>query len=248
MYLFISKIVFAVSIFSLTLITGLIPLKIVKHNARLLSVSDAFARGIFLSTALLHLLPDAATKFCNTLICGSYPLAYLICITTFILLLIMERGIYICGKIHFSNSNVIAPTFLVLLLTTHSLIEGAAVGINISFLEAAAIFLAVLAHKGSESFALSVNLHRFGMTAKTIRQVIIGFSLMTPLGIFIASSTWINNSIDILGPSFSAIAAGTFLYLGTEHIVEDKKSFEKPEEVIALILGITVMALVAVWV
>ena len=71
---------------------------------------------------------------------------------------------------------------------------------------------------------------------------------MTPLGIFIASSALANSSINVLGSSFSAIAAGTFLYLGTEHLVEDKKSFEKPEEVIAMILGIALMALVAIWV
>ena len=248
MYLLISKIIFAASIFFLTLVTGLIPLRIAKHNTRFLCISDAFASGIFLSTALLHLLPDAVGKFNNALTGNDYPVAYLICITTFILLLVMERGISIYGKVRFANNKFIAPTFLVLLLTIHSLVEGAAIGINTNFFEAAAIFLAVLAHKGSESFALSVNLHRFSIPQKAIKQVIIIFSLMTPLGIFIASSALTDSSTNILGSSFSAIAAGTFLYLGTEHLVEDKKSFEKPEEVIAMILGIALMALVAIWV
>lgn len=250
MYLLISKIIFATSIFLLTLVTGLLPLRIAKHNARFLDVCDAFASGIFLSTALLHLLPDAAEKF-NAIGGIDYPLAYLICISTFILLLIMERGIALYGEKHFSDHKIMAPIFLVILLSIHSLVEGAAIGINANFLETAAIFFAVLAHKGSESFALSMNLHHSGLATKIIKRVIMLFSMITPLGIFIASSVVYaseTTSGGLLDANFCAIAAGTFLYLGTEHLVEGKKSFEQFNEVIALILGVALMALVAIWV
>jgi zinc transporter ZupT len=250
MPLLISKIVFAATIFFLTLITGLIPLKIAKHNVRLLSLCDAFACGIFLGASQLHLLPDAVAKF-NEIYSYGYPLAYLISIITFIIMLIMERGIFIYGRVHFANTNVVAPVFLVLLLTIHSLIEGAAIGANTSFIEAAAIFFAVLAHKGSESFALATNLNRFGLLIKNIKQIIVPFSLMTPLGIFIGASIIdmsTINSGDLLVAALDAIAAGTFLYLGTDHLIAEKKSFERFSEVIALLFGVTLMAAVAIWV
>ncbi|MDR1057779.1 MAG: ZIP family metal transporter [Coxiellaceae bacterium] len=250
MHLLITKIVFATTIFFLTLITGFLPLKIIKHNISFLSLCDAFASGIFLSAALLHLLPDAVTKF-DMIYGGLYPFPYLICITTFALLLIMEHIITIYSRNHLTNNKAMVPVFLLTLLTIHSLIEGAAIGANTNILEAMAIFFAIIAHKGSESFALTVNLHRFAFSTKIIQQIIAGFSLMTPLGIFIASSivyASTTNSGGMLAAIFDAITAGTFLYLNIEQLVSGKKSFEKTSELIALALGITVMAIVAIWI
>lgn len=250
MYLLISKIIFAIGIFLLTITMGFLPLRIAKHNIRFLSLGDAFASGVFLSTALLHLLPDAVVKF-NIIYNNNYPLAYLICLTTCILLVIVERGIFIYSNKRITNNQIVVPIMLISLLSIHSLIEGAAVGLNTNLLEALTIFFAVFAHKGSEGFALAVNFHRFGITIKNIQQIIAIFSFITPLGIFIASYIIFiteTNCGNLLTAYFNAIAAGTFLYLGTEHLIESKKSFEKTSEIIALILGVGLMALVAIWV
>lgn len=250
MYLLLTKLFFAATILLLALVTGLIPLKIAKHSVNLLRLCNAFASGVFLSTSLLHMLPDAASKF-SDVYGNNYPLAYLICIITFLLLLIMERGITVYGKIHFTENKTIAPILLVLLLTIHSLIEGAAIGSNNNVLETITIFFAVLAHKGSESFALATSLYHFKLSIKNIKKIVWFFSLMTPIGIFIASfliylST--SSSNGFLEALFSSIAAGTFLYLGTEHLIEDNRSFEKFSELLALIFGVALMALVAVWI
>lgn len=250
MYLLTAKIVFASSIFLLTIITGFLPLRMVKQDIHLFGWCDAFASGVFLSTSLLHLLPDAAKKF-SASYDSDYPLAYLICVATCILLVIIERGIFIYNDRHLAGNKAVVPIFLVLLLSVHSLVEGAAIGTNTNLIEALTIFFAVFAHKGSESFALTVNLHRFGISIKNIRQIIASFSFITPLGIFIASYILYATATDsgsLLTAYFDAIAAGTFLYLGTEHLIESKKSFEKISEVIALICGVAMMALVAMWV
>ncbi|MBU0744009.1 MAG: ZIP family metal transporter [Gammaproteobacteria bacterium] len=75
------------------------------------------------------------------------------------------------------------------------------------------------------------------------------------MGIFIASymiEASASRSGELLSGMLNAVTAGTFLYLGTEHLTEhltkDKKSFEKIAEGISLIFGITLMALVAIWV
>jgi zinc transporter ZupT len=251
MCLIIFKTIAATSIFLLTLISGLLALKIAKNKIHLLYLGDAFASGIFLSAALLHLLPDADSGFHKILTNHSYPIAQLICVITFILLLIVERAILTYGKHHFSDKKTIAPFLLVLLLSVHSLVEGAAIGTGFSLAETSMIFFAVIAHKGSESFALAVNLHHYNLSTKNIQKIITIFSFITPLGVFLASFIMytLNTSAgSVLEATVNAITAGTFLYLGTEHMIEKTKPFENPIEILALILGITLMAAVAIWV
>ncbi|MEI8055714.1 MAG: ZIP family metal transporter [bacterium] len=114
------KTIAATSIFLLTLTAGLLPLKVAKNKNHLLYLGDAFASGIFLSTALLHLLPDADKGFHQVLTNNTYPIAPLICSATFISLLIMERTVLTYG----------AP-FLLILLSIHSLVEGTAIGTSL---------------------------------------------------------------------------------------------------------------------
>ena len=250
MYLIIFKAIAATSIFLLTITAGLLPLKIIKTKTSLLYLGDAFASGVFLSAALLHLLPEADKGFQQILTNHTYPIAQLICVITFILLSIMERSVLTYGKHHFSDSKTIAPFLLVLLLSVHSLVEGAAIGTGFSLAETSMIFFAVIAHKGSESFALAVNLNRYSLSTKNIQKIITIFSFITPLGIFVASLIMYvlqTRAGSALGATLNAITAGTFLYLGTEHMVEKTKSFESPIEILALLLGITLMALVAIW-
>lgn len=251
MYLILLKVVAATSIFLLTLAAGLLPLKIAKDKAQFLYLGDVFASGVFISAALLHLLPEADNGFRHILSDNGYPLAQLICIATFVLLLIMERSVITYGKHHFSGSKITAPFLLVLLLSIHSLIEGAAIGASINLAETSMIFFAVIAHKASESFALAVNLDHYNISTKNIQLIMAVFSFITPLGIFIASLILYalqTDSGNTLGAVFNAIMAGTFLYLGAEHIIEDTTSFEKPAGILALIFGITLMAIVAIWV
>lgn len=250
MYLIIFKTIAAVSIFLLTLIAGLLPMKIAKNKAHLLCLGDAFASGVFLSAALLHLLPEAENGF-RVITNNTYPFAQFICIITFVVLLIMERGIFTLSKNHKVHNKIIAPLLLILLLTIHSLVEGAAIGTGNTFAETSMLFFAVIAHKGSESFALATNLHHHNLTTKNVQQIIAIFSFITPLGIFIASLVMYalqTNSGNTIGAIFNAIAAGTFLYLATEHLLKGTKFLENFYAIVTLILGIALMALVAIYI
>ena len=247
LHLFTLKIVAAIIIFFLTIFSGLLPIRFAKRHVHILCLGDAFASGVFLSAALLHLLPDATEGF--QALKYNYPLAQLILIATFIFLLILERGVAFYGKQH--NSNNITPWLLVLVLTIHSLVEGAAIGITCSTVSAAVIFFAIIAHKGSESFALATNLYRHLFSSRKITRILLLFSLMTPLGVLIASSIsgLLHTSSGCMSePIFDAIAAGTFLYIGTEHMVEGSETYEGIGQILALITGIALMAVVAIWV
>lgn len=247
----------AFSIFLLTLIPGLAQLRLVARYKHLLHLGDAFASGIFLSAALLHLLPDA--EACFTKIYGNgahYPWAQFFCICTFLLLLLMERGIVITSKYcsflnNGNNKNILMPYLLIIVLAVHSFVEGAAIGIGSSITAVSIIYLAVIVHKGSESLALFNNLYRYTIKPRRIGYLITAFSVVTPLGIMLAAMTTCKVNVAagaLLEAIFNSLAAGTFLYLGTVHIMECEQSFENLGEISALILGIAVMAAAAIWV
>lgn len=281
MILITFKLIAVVSIFLLTLCAGLIPLRFAIKRNQLFHLGDAFASGIFLSAALIHLLPDAEVVFHKIYGSDSYPLAELYCIITFVFLLVIEHGAAIYSKYRKSNhshnhdaqyspadsnnlalqqdmteqcgcgKNIFTPILLLLVLSIHSFVEGAAIGISPDFASALIIFIAVIVHKGSESLALASNLYRYALQLKHIGRLIILFSFMTPLGILLASlvnDTISGNTGLMLEAIFNAIAAGTFLYLGTVHIMKCEKSFENFNEIFALILGVILMSTVALWI
>lgn len=248
MSLTITKLIFAVAIFVIGFSSGLLPFKLIKQQARLLSLGDAFASGVFLSAGLIHMLPDATNGFHTILGQNSYPIAALICALVFVLLLLIERrALSFCKE---RMQRCATPYILALVLSIHSVIAGAALGMNASIAGALIIFLAIIAHKGSAGFALATNLHRYNLSASTITKVILIFALATPLGILVASGaeTILHANSGYLAEAiFNACAAGTFLYLGTVHTMIEPKALERYPEAIALVLGVAIMAVVAIW-
>jgi zinc transporter 1/2/3 len=250
MHIITLKTISATIIFLISLLMGLLQTKLVKNKSSLLCTCDSFASGVFMSVALLHLLPEADRGFTKNLTEMYYPIAQLLCLTVFIIFLIMERGLLSHDKhCNVNHHEHVTPLILIFFLSIHSLVEGVAIGTSISFAETIMIFFAVLAHKGSESFALATNLYNSGMLIKKIQNIILLFSFTTPLGIFMGSFLIFALHIDsnnIVGPVFNAIAAGTFLYLGTEHLIKCKKSLETFKEITPFIFGMAIMALVEI--
>lgn len=207
-----------------------------------LELGDAFASGIFLGAALFHMLPDAIYEFLQVSGNIHYPLAELFCACGFLLLLFFER---LSVK---TTSYVFA-----IIIVVHSLIEGAALGINTTLATAFIIFLAIIIHKGSESFALAVVLNRSGLTRFHILSIVVLFSFMTPLGIFIGTTTTLfleNNQKLLLTAGFNAFAAGTFLYMSTLHHINHHQRSHAGEgliEFVALVFGLAIMACLAWW-
>lgn len=245
------KFILAVSIFVLSLVTGLAPFRISSHSQLWIKVTGAFSSGIFIGAAMLHLLPSAVTSW-QRLVASSYPWIYLICIGTALLLTMIERSLPLKAHDHSNCSHPHTETSLCLLLLValHSLIEGAAIGLPNNRAESLIIFLAVLAHKGAESFAVGHKLKDLGMTSTVNHYLIILFSLITPAGIMLASSITSRlsgNYSNYLLTIFNAVTAGTFLYLGVEHLLEGDKEYRQRYELLGLGLALSVMALLAVY-
>ncbi|KNC51990.1 zinc transporter ZIP1 [Thecamonas trahens ATCC 50062] len=119
-------------------------------------------------------------------------------------------------------TSAIVPYLIALLLGIHSLIEGIALGVENSEARASMILLAVLCHKGLAAFSLGVALTRASVPLPRFFQVMIFFSLMTPVGGLLgalASASVADSLQSELADLILAFASGTFVYVGLVEIV-----------------------------
>lgn len=219
-------------------------------HSHTLGLAEAFAGGIFLGVALFHMLPDANKGFHEFLGQNSYPYANLLCAVGFMFLLGIENTIL---RFNQHRRNPI-PYLLAVVLSLHALVEGAALGVSATLANTILIFTAIIVHKGSESLALAAHLTRNLILPKQAMLVFLIFSAMTPLGILAGDFlTESSESIQhpLLGPIFNALAAGTFLYIATLHKIHHQhlhKDIGNFKEFIVMSIGLSSMALIAIWV
>ena len=217
------------------------------HLSETANVWEALASGIFLGAAFFHMLPESIRSFALVYPDVTYPIPELVAVGGFLLLLFLER---ISLTNHHARTKNYIPYILALTLTIHALSEGAALGLETAFAETAMLFIAIIAHKGSESFGLCVLLLRYQLPYRHILITLILFSLMTPLGIFMGELINSSGGTELISSLFTAFAAGTFLYISTLHHVHFHSHHEDAQgmlEFACLTAGVVMMGVVAVW-
>jgi zinc transporter ZupT len=249
----IYKLLAAVVIFFVGLITALYPLKKQAKQGHSHSVefAEAFASGIFLGVAFIHMLPHAIGEFSALYPGIDFPVAELICVSGFVLMMFLERLSTTTQR--FKTSSAMMPYILAAILFIHAFTEGAALGLGGSFAETFMLFIAVIAHKGSESFAFCVALIRYHLTHARILLLIGIFALMSPFGIGLGTT------VSLISHShfgklaviiFNAFAAGTFFYISTLHHVYFHQRNECStglQEFFYLLLGLVIMSVIGVF-
>ncbi|WP_242641513.1 ZIP family metal transporter [Candidatus Ichthyocystis sparus] len=212
------------------------------------SIAESLAVGVFLGSALMHMLADASRNFYK--LHYDYPIPFLMASLVFLLLLFLEH----IGREIYEQEGLTSRSLAVLavaMLSFHSLLAGAALGLSRSPSVMLLVFLAITAHKWAASFALSVQINKTSLELKS-RLFLFGiFSIMAPIGILFGSEVkYFTTPYPLLAPTFSSLAAGTFLYMGTLHGLEhgilvkkccDLKNFS------FVILGFFIMSIVAIW-
>lgn len=242
------KVFLAFTTLLVTLIAGWQPFK--KHVC---GGSDEFAKweslacGVFLGAGLLHLLGEAEEHF-NALSIH-YPLAAFIAALTFLLFLYLEH----LGRELYQQTG--KRTFFVWLavgmFSVHSLLEGAALGVSLELSVVMILFVAIIGHKWADSFAVAIYLRKSPLSEWTKKVSFWFFALMTPLGIlfgsFLSAHIIQNHIIESICTS---MAAGTFLYLGTLHGLEQGvmvKQCCNLKNYRYVILGFLIMAVIAIF-
>lgn len=247
--LFFYKTAGAVLIFFVSLTVLFFPFnkQNILKNSETLELGEALASGIFLGTAFFHMLPEAQHIFSLLYPQLTYPFPEFICIGGFLLMLFLERLALIRKK----SSLTSIPYILTIILIIHALVEGVAVGIA-TFSQAFILWIAILAHKLSESFALCFTMLRYQIAYRHIVFIIILFSFMTPLGIMAGSAGFLIKAEapykELLEACFNAFAAGTFIYISTLHHIQfhqHSKETQGIQEFLCLLFGIFIMAILA---
>lgn len=215
---------FALSALLMTLFAGYFPFK--KRLAQAeqehtdFPMGETLGTGVFLGAALLHMLPESQSLFMKQ---GyHYPFALLVTGIVFLLFLWFEH----LGKelYHHHDHHTTHPAFAIMawvMLSIHSFVLGTALGLSQDYSMQIMLFLAIIAHKWAESFAIAVQLNKSTLSPRTAITLFLSFAFMTPLGIgmgwYVGRDVSTHSFID---PLLMAISAGTFLYLGTLHGLE----------------------------
>lgn len=246
------KIMASIFIFIVAMLAGLLPLQVTHFHSGSRHFTDSITNGIFLGVAIFHMLPDAQAGF-TSLGFTDYPYALLLCFSGLIILQIVK---YITLYFNQASDNSrLNGIMILIILCIHSIIEGATLGINTTITNAFVIFIAIMAHKSCDSFALATTLKRYDLLPNYHLALIIVYALMTPLGIAIASSiiSVLSNKTGILvESSLNAVAAGTFIYIGAlDAIIQQfrvKSLKQNFFDFCALTAGMGLMGLLAVWI
>lgn len=246
------KLVFSLAIVIVILLAGWYPFKKrIKQAEEHIDfpIGETLATGVFLGAALMHMLPEA-----NQLFKGlgyHYPFAYIITGIIFLIFLWFEH----LGKELYHHHAANHPAFAILawaMLSVHSLMLGAALGLNSSNSLIIMLFLAIITHKWAESFAIAIQLNKTTLSLKKRLIFFLSFALMTPIGIFIG--WYFDQGIEthsLFDPILISASAGTFLYLGTLHGLEKCVMVERCcnlGDFSFVIIGFLLMAGVAIYV
>lgn len=222
----------------------------VKQRERWLYYGEYFARGIFLSAGLIHLLPDAANSFHSIAPSVHYPVIFAIAVFTLLVIQVIEQVTnQFAAKTAFAQHWM--PYLLMILLSIHSIVSGAALGIDNNLSHVIVIFIAIMSHKTAEGFALGLSMRTHRIAKQVCLGLIIVFSLMTPLGIVASTivSAFLNTAQAAYAQAiFGGIAAGTFLYMASFKSADLEDCIKERADLIATLffgLGITLMATVA---
>lgn len=237
-------------IFLITIIAGGYPFlkRIQTDRAVEFPIGEALASGVFLGAGLLHMLADSTNEFSE--LGFDYPIGFLLAGLMFLFLLWLEH----LGRDKYEHQGEKSAGFVLLatlMLAIHSLLAGAALGLSNQLAIFIMVLVAILAHKWAASFALAIQINKSNLSTKSGLSYFMIFAVMTPLGVFLGNSINQNMSaLPLLSPIFTALAAGTFLYLGTLHGLSRAVLVKKCcnlKHYTFVVIGFVIMAVVAIW-
>lgn len=253
MSLFSYKESIAALITLITLVTGFASLRFVQRYQHFLAVGDAFANGIFLGVAVFDIFSDVLHRISIMLII--LPIS-----VGFFLLFILEQWIIYREEkrqLVVANGHICTASSLMLvgILSVHAFIAGSALGVSNTMSNVFVLLIAILTHKGFESFVLIIRLYQSLKNEKQIKGILCAFSFVTPLGIILFSlvQTFFQTQIaNLITNLFGVFSAGGFLYIGTlharhNHFYPPRTPIKEYKKILTTLIGIAAMGIVAIF-
>jgi len=214
-----------VCILGMALVGGYYPLfkRERARSERGLPGGESFTAGVFLALSLTIMFPTGLHLFNKIFPEVHYPLASVVAIFAFLLLLAVEHIAVRLQKKHATVERELSPPIIPVIMTVMiaipSFLLGTALGIS-GTASAVFIFLAVMAHKASAGFGLALTMVRSTMTRRQTFILYTLFAISTPAGIVLGADMHeflSGSAMVIVKASVLSLAAGVFLYMSTVH-------------------------------
>ncbi|KPK79285.1 MAG: hypothetical protein AMS25_13150 [Gemmatimonas sp. SM23_52] len=215
----------------------------IRHTAELV----AFAAGLLVAGALLHLVPESAD-----LVGTGRGLAWTL--AGFLVLYLVEahflphvhrRGELPIDDHHRAGHAHHVGPLVILGLAIHSLAEGVSVGAGLSARALIGTVAAALVvfHKLPVGIAAMSALYHSGVPGRRAAWVSSGLALITPLAVVVSYFTLRGVSEALLG-ILLGLAGGSFLYIGAADLLPEGQAHGRPVNTLMFVLGS--LAMVAV--
>lgn len=220
----------------LTLAGGSIPLLKAWKEDHLHSFV-CFSAGVLLSTAFLHLLPDALER-AEARNVGACILL------SFLFLFILEKFIMLhpCEETHCDYHTMGKAAFVGMLI--HTFFDGFALGASVLVKNlGSVVFLAIMAHKIPSSFSLASILKAAKWSTGKIVFYIFIFGFVIPVGAYTSNSLLHLVGEKTIGIALS-LSLGTFLYISTSDFLPEvhRAQNRRLKNLASFVLGIALMA------
>lgn len=252
--LFTHKPLLSFIIFVWSLAGGLLPASLdLEQQPRLLAALNAFSRGLFLGLGIVHFFPDALASISTHHTPGFVSqflsrYAALLCATgiTLIILALVATEQRLQATLARTRQQCLA--YLVLfMLSLHSLLAGLALGMEASLAGIMILFIAIMSHKSFAALGLGVKLRVNQLSQTRTIWLIVLFSLMTPVGIYLGlvmqalPASHISHVADALLHTF---LAGLFIYLAL--FDDNQNAFATPIQALSFSAGFIATAVISV--
>lgn len=138
--------------------------------------------------------------------------------------------------------SVLLPYFLATILSIHSVVAGAALGIKEDYKGMLPLFIAMMGHKWIEAIALGISLTRANTSLRFYISVVTIYAFMVPLGIVIGTvlSLFLSGSVyALIEGMVTSFGAGTFFYVATIDILveEFRTATDKYKKFVLVMIG-----------
>jgi zinc and cadmium transporter len=221
-----------------TLAAAAVPLRLQPEPHRA-DLFIAFAAGVLLGAAFLHLMPEAWSELGWRSLLGLLAGALALFLLERLLSELVSHGPEAHAMMHETEGPEVLGLAAFFGLSVHTLSDGFALGAALKTTAWPAVFAAIFAHQLPVAFSLSALLRRSGRSARSTLGYCGAFALTVPLGAFAyAGLAEAIPRVSIL-PWALAFSAGNFLHLALADIVPDlrRRHAHLPSLIGGLLLG-----------